>query len=210
MTIRPENSVSDLVPRYKSFRALSLGESFVEKSFATDYRQDVARSSITADLDPRAFGRNFSRLFTDLERREETTARAFAQDLNVGEERVSKWRRGSVGVPNTKTLVKIAIRFGVSVDVLLENVCSQYESLRIVQKSTASAKENMRQSALPAKGGTHATTSTADLLQQIEAHERVLELTRRGIHDLTRRLYETDADVPRTVAAKSRTRRVRR
>lgn len=171
----------------------------------------MAASRMTIDLDRGAFGRNFARLFNDLKRREGTTARAFAQDINVGEERVSKWRSGSLPVPELATLMKIAIRFGVSVDVLLVGVCPQYVTGESVLNGTASKSTPVAKSASSVRGSTDEySTSATHLLQQIEAREHILTITRKDIHDLTRRLYEAREEVPPSGRAKSVARTVRR
>jgi len=201
-----------LVHLYKPLPGNDLAQSSIEKSFSSDYRKPVAPRRIDAELDAGAFSRNFNRLFDALAAQDGVTARRFAQDINIGESEVSRWRSGSKGVPGLATMLKIAIRFGVSVDVLLAGVCPQYVTGKTVQSYTVQNSTRVTESALPAKGErAHApSTSTAHLLQEISARQRIIDITNQQIAELASGLYTTDPKTDRTGTSKSVPRPVRR
>lgn len=208
-------SPNGLVQEHNVFHRKDLRESCLEKSFLGGYRHPVGRARASEELDGRAFSRNFRRLLHDSMEREGISARQVAQDIHVGEDQVSRWRNGTAAVPGLLSLLKIAIRFRVSVDVLLIGVHPQYDVLKSVQKSTALKGTPVANSALPernGKGRTHGATqqSAADLIRAIEAREHILELTRRDIHNLTRLLYEAGEESHPPVPAKPVTRGLRR
>jgi hypothetical protein len=130
----------------------------------------------------------------------------------VGEERVSKWRSGRLPVPELATLLKIAMRFGVSVDALLHGVCEGYAVAEGVLNGTVLNGTGVAKSAIPArKAGTHApATSTAHILEAIAARQRIIDLTNQQIADLARGLLPTRPQDSGVGTAKSGTRAVRR
>lgn len=106
----------------KSHTTCQLGlVSVIEKTFSRGYREPVPRRP--TKLDQNAFARNLDALFRVLQKRSPNlTAREFAADIGVGEDKISKWRRGQAPVPGVPTLVKLAARLDVLVDVLLRDV----------------------------------------------------------------------------------------
>jgi transcriptional regulator with XRE-family HTH domain len=195
-----------VVNLYKTPSVNDLDQSGIAKKSSLPYGQGVDEKQKPTKLDHWAFSRNFRRLFDDLNAREGTTARQFAQDINVGEDQVSRWRSGFAAVPGLATMLKIATRFGVSVDVLLVGVSPTYS----VQNRTARAKVNMSNSAVPSRnGGAHESTATG-ILKEIEARQRIIDLTNQQIADLASGLHTANATVPGVVAPKPVPRVVRR
>lgn len=126
--VSSESTPNRLAYKCKSLPYLGLdATSVVEKKIFGGYRLGVATSR--APLDRAAFGVNFERLFVLLRKSDGISARELARDLGVGEDRVSKWRKGGLPVPDTKTLLRMAVRFRVSVDHLLVGVDSGYDGL---------------------------------------------------------------------------------
>jgi transcriptional regulator with XRE-family HTH domain len=169
-------------------------KSHVEKVFCGGYRLGVPKRA-DIPLNRAAFGRNFARLFTALEAK--TSQRAFALDLGVGEDRVSKWLSGRLPVPDTTTLIKIAARFNVSVDVLLEGVNATYD--KIVIARTQRAYENkyddvppiviepVVQDELPAGGGSHDAKGSLDRVSKSSSQSDAEML--REFHELFARHF---------------------
>lgn len=201
-----ERQYSGLVSCDKSLPIQHLRHTVIEKSFSGGYRALVVPARNALALDRKAFGRNVARLFDDLCARDpSTTARSVAAAIGVGEDKVSKWRSGSLAVPRTPTLIKIAICFGVSVDVLLDGVTDLYRPTQIgvSEKSetmTLPVAKNVAQYAGVASASPSGTTAHAlptprlsesepdRIAQEISVQTRTEELAVTEIVDCTRRI----------------------
>ena len=145
----------------------------LEKSCSGGYRRYVAARKPVA-LDRTIFGRNFNQLFLPLN----MSARAFALEIGVGEDKISKWRKGALPVPELPTLLKMCVRFGVSIDVLLEDVNDAYtamiKTIRVVQYETVRAEQHRVTSILPEKSeGSHESLAALPDLEPSQRHAAV-------------------------------------
>lgn len=198
----------------KLLSACGLEETGVEKSFLDRYCHGVPPSRESQPLDSAAFGRNLDRLLLKLKKRG-VTARDFAKSIGYPETRLSKWRSGAVAVPGLSTVLKLAVQFGVSVNVLLDGVNKSYDAVRYSTESERERDKNIPDDATysvtgpgvqgehPSMGGSvHAPEAVRDHLPQpqtsVDAEVRRLA-PRLGSNKhnlaLIKRLEKSAADV---------------
>lgn len=183
---------AELVLSNKSRRVCHLGLVSIEKVVSGGYRRrHMTPGRRRLLLDQTVFGKNFAALMQVAEERG-ASQRDVARDIGVGEDKISKWRKGKLPVPDTATLVRIAIRFSASVDTLLDRVNPDYAPARADTTHDPHAPENkstelstvtspvppngVLDQGLHTKGGTHADLAvggvgigTADRLSQSQA-----------------------------------------
>jgi transcriptional regulator with XRE-family HTH domain len=108
----------------KSLEMCRLRQVSIEKDFSAHYALGVSsKRRAWPPLDRWQFGERFDALVkAAIDADAAVTARSIASDLRVGEDKISKWRKGKLSVPDPSMLAAIADRFGVSLDFVMRGV----------------------------------------------------------------------------------------